>query len=205
MLNKFQDIELQFKHTRFAAIILMTGCVLISAWAVYIGHLHASEAQQKIYVLAAGRVLEAVATDRKDNIEVEARDHIERFHSLLFTLEPDEKLNTANITKALYLADKSAKTLTDDLREAGFYNNLIAGNISQRIETDSILLDTRRTPYSFRYYATEKLIRSTSLTTRILITRGILRNIMRSDNNPHGFLIEQLQVLQNGDIETKTR
>ena len=42
------------------------------------------EAQAHIYILANGKVLEAFAADRKDNIPVEARDHISMFHHVDF-------------------------------------------------------------------------------------------------------------------------
>jgi len=40
---------------------------------------------------------------------------------------------------------------------------------------------------------------------RSLITEGYLRNTLRSDNNPHGFLIEQWRTLENKDISIRNR
>ena len=37
------------------------------------------------------------------------------------------------------------------------------------------------------------------------ITEGFLRNVARSDNNPHGFLIERWRVLENKDLKTLNR
>ncbi len=110
----------------------------------------------------------------------------------------------ATITKALYLADGSAKTQYDNLRESGFYANLIAGNISQQITVDSIQLDMNQYPFGFKCYATEKLIRTSSTVTRSLVTQGSLRNVARSDNNPHGFLIEKWETLENKDLNTQS-
>ena len=39
----------------------------------------------------------------------------------------------SNITKALYLADGSAKRQYENLKENGYYSNIISGNISQQI------------------------------------------------------------------------
>jgi hypothetical protein len=39
----------------------------------------------------------------------------------------------------------------------------------------------------------------------LLITEGNLRNVSRSDHNPHGFLIENWSTLENHDIDTKNR
>jgi hypothetical protein len=53
--------------------------------------------------------------------------------------------------------------------------------------------------------AQEKLIRTTSIVTRSLITEGYLRNVERSDNNSHGFLIERGMILENKDLKIENR
>ncbi|MBW7891448.1 MAG: conjugative transposon protein TraK, partial [Chitinophagaceae bacterium] len=127
------------------------------------------------------------------------------FHQLFFTLDPDDKVIHTNITKALYLADGSAKRAYDDLKEKGYYTNIIAGNISQQVIVDSVSVDINEYPYRFRCYATQNIIRATSTVSRILITEGTLRNVSRSDNNPHGFLIERWATIENRDIKITNR
>ena len=53
--------------------------------------------------------------------------------------------------------------------------------------------------------AIETIIRATSTVTRNLITEGYLRNVSRSDNNPHAFLIEKWKTLENRDIKAEKR
>jgi conjugative transposon TraK protein len=165
----------------------------------------AAMTQSKIYVLANGKALEALAGERKDNLTVEARDHIRMFHHYFFTLDPDDKVILGNINKALYLADGSAKRQYENLKENGYYSNIIAGNISQQISIDSLALNTDNYPYYFRCYATLQIIRTTSIVTRSLVTEGYLRSVSRSDNNSHGFLIERWRTLENKDLKTITR
>ena len=62
---------------------------------------------------------------KENNIPLEARDHVKMFHYYFFTLDPDDKVIQYNITKALYLADVSAKRQYDNLKENGYYSNLI--------------------------------------------------------------------------------
>ncbi len=100
-------------------------------------------------MLLNGKALEAIAGEKKDNIPVEARDHIKMFHYYFFTLDPDDKVIQANITKALYLADGSAKRQYENLKENSYYSNIIAGNISQQISIDSIAVNTDLYPYYF--------------------------------------------------------
>lgn len=161
--------------------------------------------QERIYILANGKALEAWSAERKDNIPVEARDHVRMFHYYFFTLDPDDRVIEANVSKALYLADGSAKRQYDDLKESRYYSNIISGNISQEIVTDSISIDINQYPFYFKCYARQRLIRTTSIVTRSLVTEGFLRNVSRSDNNPHGFLIEKWATIENKDIKIENR
>ena len=149
--------------------------------------------------------MKAFAFSRKDNLPVEAKSHVKLFHEYFFTLDPDDKVIDANLSKALYMADGSAKAQYDNLRETGYYSNIIAGNISQQIIIDSVRVDFNVTPYAFHCKATIKIIRPNSIVTRNLSTQGFLRTVSRSDNNPHGFLIEKWETVDNKDIKTESR
>ncbi|MCD8739083.1 conjugative transposon protein TraK [Mucilaginibacter roseus] len=199
MFTHLRNIETAFQQNkRIVALVILTSAI-ISVAAIWFSFSAYQKASAQIYVLANGKVLEAVASDRKENIPVEARDHIKMFHHYFFTLDPDEKVIQGNISKALYLADESARNQYNGLKEKSYYNNLISGNISQILAVDSIQLNMDHYPYYFKCYATEKLIRSTSTINKLLVTQGYLRNVGRSDNNPHGFLIEHWETLANRD------
>ncbi len=205
MFKKMKNIDTAFRHIRSFTLVVIIGCVLICCFALYKSFSLVSQMQSKIYILANGKALEAYASERKDNIPVEARDHVKTFHKLFFTLDPDDKAITANITKALYLADGSAKRAYDDLKENGYYAGLISGNVNQTITVDSVAVDINEYPYKFRCYATQSIIRPTSITIRSLVTEGGLRNVSRSDNNSHGFLIERWSTIDNRDLKTVSR
>lgn len=202
MFKQMKNIDTAFRHVRSFTLLVVVGSILLCGFTLYKSYQLAGTVESKIYILANGKALEAYASDRKDNIPVEARDHVKTFHEAFFALDPDEKVIQANVTKALYLADASAKRAYDNLKEAGFYTNIISGNISQRIKVDSVQVDIAQYPYYFRCYATQDIIRTTSTVSRSLITEGYLRNVSRSDNNPHGFLIERWTTLDNRDIKT---
>lgn len=199
MFAHFKNIETAFRHIRGFSIIMILACVAVSCFAIFKSYQAAQLAQDRIYILSNGKALEALSAGRRENIPVEAKDHIRTFHELFFNLDPDDKLITAQAGKALYLADQSAKAQYDNLRENGYYTNLVSGNISQQVHIDSISLDIDTYPYPFKCYATQTLVRATSKSERILVTKGTLRNVSRSDNNPHGFLVQQWETLQNTD------
>lgn len=205
MFKQMKNIDTAFRHVRSFTLLVITGSILLCGFTLYKSYQLVGTVQSKIYILANGKALEAYASERKDNIPVEARDHVKTFHQYFFTLDPDDKVIQANITKALYLADASAKRAYDNLKESGFYTTIISGNISQRISVDSIQVDINQYPYYFRCYGTQDIIRTTSTVSRSLVTEGYLRNVSRSDNNPHGFLIERWATLDNRDIKTENR
>jgi conjugative transposon TraK protein len=200
-----RNLESAFRQIRLFCILVILACISLSGFVIWQSLRIVRQAGERVYILASGKVLEAFAADRKENIPVEARDHIRAFHQYFFTLAPDEKVIEANIIRALYLADGSAKRLYDNLKETGYYAGVISGNISQEITVDSIYLDTHSYPFYFRCYATQKIIRATSLVTRDLVTEGWLRNISRSDNDPHGFLIERWNTIENKDLKVESR
>jgi len=205
MFKKTKNIDTAFRHIRLFSIAFIAGCIIITVFIVYKSFQLSEKTQQKIYILANGKALEAYSADRKDNVPVEARDHVKMFHHYFFSLDPDEKVIQSNITKALYLADGSAKQQYDNLKENGYYSNLIAGNISQEMHSDSIIVNIENYPFYFRYKGQQKIIRPSTIVIRSLITEGYLRNVSRSDNNSHGFLIEKWRTLENKDINIQNR
>lgn len=205
MFSKIKSIDTAFRFIRLFTLVVIVACFSLCGFVLYRSYKLAAITQNKVYVLANGKALEAMAADRKDNIVVEAKDHVKTFHQYFFTLDPDDKVIQSNITKALYLADGSAKRQYENLKEGNYYTNIIAGNISQQLTVDSVAVNIDQYPYYFQCFATQEIIRATSIVTRTLVTDGHLRNVSRSDNNSHGFLIEKWKTIENKDIKTSSR
>lgn len=205
MFRQLQNIDSAFRYIRTFSIVFLLASALVNCVALYYSYRQVQAAQERIYILAGGKALEAFSSGRRENIPVEARDHVRMFHHYFFSLDPDDKVIQANLTKALYLADGSAKRAYDNLREIGYFSSLITANVSQEITVDSVQVDIGQSPFYFRCYARQRLIRTTSVLTRSLVTEGYLRSVSRSDNNPHGFLVERWTTLENRDLFTKNR
>jgi conjugative transposon TraK protein len=147
----------------------------------------------------------ALSQDMMQNRPVEARQHARMFHELFYTLAPDKAAIEGNINRALFLSDKTAFNHYRDLSEQGYYNRLISGNINQRVEIDSVALNLDVYPYEVKTFARQYIIREKSVTERSLVTTGRLQNSVRSDNNPHGFILEGFHVSENRDVRTIDR
>jgi conjugative transposon TraK protein len=205
MFTKTKNIDTAFRHIKLFSIALVVGTILLCGFCIYRSYDTVTKLQSKVYVLANGKALEAYASERKDNIPIEAKDHIRTFHQYFFNLSPDDKAIIAGISRSLYLADESAKKQYDDLRESNYYSNVVSGNISQAVLTDSITVNTDAQPFSFRFYGKVQITRPTTIVTRSLVTEGLLRNVARSENNAHGFLIERWHIIENKDLNVKSR
>ncbi|MGB8193752.1 MAG: conjugative transposon protein TraK [Chitinophagaceae bacterium] len=206
MFRQFKNIDAAFKHVRVFSLALVLATVIICGYNSYQTSQVIRESQQKVYFIANGKLIDAVAMDKKEVVAVQLRKHVEMFHFYFYSLEPDEELIKKNVTKALYLADDKAKSEYDNLREQSYYSGIVSGNISQRIDMDSVIINTDRSPYSFTYYGKLKIIRPTTIATRSLITQGWLRPLQTiSENNSYGYLIERWQILENKDLNTEKR
>ena len=97
MFSQLRNIDTAFRHIRAFSIVLMTVCTAVSLFAIYKSYEMVAAYQQRIYILANGKAIEAFSAERKDNIPVEARDHIRVFHHWFFTLDPDEELSLRHI------------------------------------------------------------------------------------------------------------
>ena len=54
-------------------------------------------------------------------------------------------------------------------------------------------------------YARQRIMRESTITERSLVTTCRLINAVRSDNNPQGLLLENLNVIENKDLATYDR
>lgn len=204
--KSLKNIESSFRQLRLFGIAYLCVCTLLVGYSVWKAYRFAEAQRQKIYVLDEGKSLMlALAQDLSQNRPVEAREHVKRFHELFFSLAPDKSAIEGNIQRALFLSDRSAYGHYRDLAEQGYYNRVISGNITQRIEIDSVKCDFQSYPYDVVTYSRLTIIREKSVTERSLVTRGRLLNSTRSDNNPHGFILESFRVVENRDLRVSDR
>lgn len=205
-MRKIFDIQRKFRFTVYVLFITALSLIGVSIYVFSLSANLVERSQQKIYVLDNGKsLLVALREDITENRNAEARDHVKRFHELFFTMEPDKAYIENNIREALHLADRSAMKQYQSYKENNLYNQVIASDISMTVKTDSIHLDFSAYPYRFHFYGKQKIVRKSNITIRSLITSGTLRNISRTDNNPHGFLMENWRIEENKDLETTKR
>ena len=204
--KSLKNIETSFRQIRLFGIVFIALCALVAVFAVGSAYRFAERQREKIYVLDGGKSLMlALSQDLAQNRPAEAREHVRRFHELFFTLSPEKSAIEHNIKRALLLSDRSAYNYYTDFSEKGYYNRIIAGNINQVLQVDSVVCNFDRYPYEVNTYARQMIIRESNVTERSLVTRCRLLNASRSDDNPNGFTIEGFTILENRDLQTLER
>jgi len=198
-----KNIENKIKLAFFVTVAgLLTSIIIV--WIVVVNTNNLIREERKyVYVLDAGIPMLVQRSLLEDNEEVEGMSHVNMFHSFFFNLPPDDRFITNNMRRAMYLIDESGVKLYNDLRERGTLNQIIANSILYSIKTDSVNYDINSK--KFYYYGTQRIERTTTITYRKLVSEGYLMRVSRSDNNPHGLLIYDYKILQNDDIESRTK
>ena len=194
-----KNIEAKIRLATWVAFGSFITSIILSAICCSYAYRQVTDARKSIYILNNGVPLQAGQTDMQVNRPAEYRAHIDLFHSLFFSLTPDDKYIEYQLKKAMYLVDESGVAQYNNLKENGFFNSVLSSSSVITLQTDSISLDLPKR--YFRFYGRLKIDRRSSTVIRSLITEGYLKDIPRSDNNPHGVLIVNWKTLENKDLE----
>ncbi|SDE84244.1 Bacteroides conjugative transposon TraK protein [Mucilaginibacter pineti] len=194
-----KNIEAKIRLATWVAFGSFLTSIVLSAICCSYSYRQVNDARKSIYILSNGIPLQANQTDMQVNRPAEYRADIDLFHALFFSLTPDDKYIEYQLKKAMYLVDESGADQVNNLKENGFFNSVLSSSSVITLQTDSISLDIAKR--YFRYYGKLKIDRRSSTVIRSLITEGYLKDIPRSDNNPHGVLIVNWKTLENKDLE----
>ena len=206
ILGITKDIESSFKRLSSLTLVSVAGSLIFALIVGLYALSFADKQRQKIYVLDQGKsLLLALQTDAIMSKDVEIRDHVTRFHELLFTLSPQKQTIQENLDRAFNLADRSAWEYTQDLAEKGYYARLISANISQQMIVDSVKFVGNGYPWHVETYARQYVVRDSTVSQYSFVSTCQVLDGRRSDVNPHGLLIEKFKVVKNDLVETRKR
>ncbi|WP_207423780.1 conjugative transposon protein TraK [Desertivirga brevis] len=196
-----RNIENKVKLATFVSVGSLLASVAISFLVSLYAYRQVSNARKSVYVLDANSIpLLIRQADIKVNRVAEYKAHINLFHSLFFSVTPDEKFIEYQMKKAMYLIDESGALQYNNLKEKGYFNSILSSSAVLTLQTDSILVDEGRK--YFRYYGKQKIDRRSSFIIRSLVTEGNIQDLeVRSDNNPHAALIIHWKTIENKDLE----
>lgn len=198
-----KNIEQRIKINKAVSIATIIFAVLIVCVGFFFSYKMVQDSRKSIYVLDSGIPVLVKQTDQLLNRPVEYKSQIELFHRLFFTLAPDDSYIKENLEKSLYLIDDSGKKEYTNLREKGFYNQVISSNSMITVRPDSIKVDPEAK--KFIYYGKQMINRKSAIILRKLTTQGEFEDIIRSANNSHGVLIKNWRIIDNSEISTQSK
>ena len=198
-----KNIEQRIRINKIVSLSAISFAAVIVIAGFFFSYRMIQDSRRSIYILDNGVPVLAKRTDVLLNRPVEYKAQIELFHRLFFTLAPDDAYIKENIQKSLYLIDDSGKKEYTNLREKGFYNQIVASSSMVSIHADSIRLNPEQK--KFQFFGKQMITRKSSVITRKLITEGFFEDIIRSPNNPHGVMLRNWRIIDNEELSNQTK
>ena len=205
IIKYFETVETSFRKMKFITVASIVSGIVIALGSVFIAGRMTLSGSDNIYVIDRGSAVMAARSGEDAYRDLETRDHIERFHELMFNLSPNAESIRRNLDRALTMSDRSAYEYWSDLSERGFYSRMVSANISQEIVIDSVRVDMSSYPYQARTYAKIYMLRESNITAYDFESSCRLVDVQRSRSNPHGLMIEKFRVIRNENIGTRMR
>ncbi len=198
-----QSIEKKFRLALTVSIGSLVTSLIIVAMVLFYAFGLIQKERKHIYVLDSQTPVLVNQSDISVTREIEIKSHVNTFHTLFFSLPPDDEFIKNSMNKAMYLVDESGLKQYNNMKEKGFFNQILSSSASISIKTDSIKVDL--TTNKFTYFGTQRIERETSILKRAIVTEGSVRNVPRSENNPHGLIITDWKTVYNKDLEYKPK
>ena len=190
LIKHFNDIEMSFKVMKYLTTLALAAAaaVIIGAMLLYTNKTKAMT--DTIYVVDRGSAVMASRAPEDGYRDIEANDHVLRFHELMLNVTPNAESIKRNLDRALILSDKSAYDYYMDLSEKGFYQRMISANITQEFVADSVKVDMESYPYKVKTYGKLYLMRESNINLYEFESEGQLVEVERSPSNPHVLTLE---------------
>ncbi|MDC6406298.1 MULTISPECIES: conjugal transfer protein TraK [Flavobacteriaceae] len=189
MKTPFKNIYNILKLNRFIVLVTVIGAVLTCMVSVLmvIG-LHRESMDNAFVVNGDGSVIPLKMVSQLENLEVEAKAHLELFHRYFYGI--DASNYESNLEKALWLGNSSVDALYRQKKAEGVYNRLLQYSLVQKVRSIASKMDLQSEPYRFETVTVFEINRGSVTDTYELTTTGNLIHVDRNfPNNTHGLLI----------------
>ncbi len=198
----YRDIYKILKTNRFIVIAVVAMALLSSLFSgVMVFKMNQKALNSAFAVNTDGSVIPLKLVSQNENLEVEAKAHLELFHTYFYNI--DASNYEKNLDKALWLGDGSVDALYRQKKAEGVYNRLLQFSLVQKVISVRSEIDLGKEPYAFRTVTVFEINRGTVVDRYELITTGKLIHVDRNfPKNTHGLLItdyfeNSLRIIKN--------
>lgn len=116
-----KNIENKIRLALFIALGSFITSVAIALIVSVYAYKQVSNARESIYILDNDIPILAKQTNMQLNRPAEYKAHVDLFHSIFFSLTPDDKYIDYQMKRAMYLIDESGALQYNNLKEKGFF------------------------------------------------------------------------------------
>lgn len=189
MKTPYRHIYKVLRLNRFIVLTVVLIAFLSSGFSLYqVRSIHQQMIEKSFAVSPEGAVMPLELVNKEENLAVEAKSHLARFHRYFYDL------NTSNyeshLEKALWLGNQSVDEVYRQKKADGVYNRLLQYSLVQKVTSITSEVELQKAPYSFKTVVRFEINRGTVTDHYELITSGELIKIERHfPRNPHGLLI----------------
>jgi hypothetical protein len=182
---------------------IMISFVCSSAiFAFSINNLYSKQLNTVLVLDSNGEVIPMKWMQRDENIKVEIKDHLEKFHTYFY--QYDAFNVEKSLEKALWFGDNSVEQLYIKRKNDGWYTKVSNYGINQTIEIlpENIEIQGNSEPYSFRVKAILSITQDEQTIRYSFETTGLIIFVSRNyPLNPHGLLITRFAELNRSEIK----
>ena len=189
MKTPYKSIYSVLKINRFIVLTAVCGAVITSlyfGWMVF--DIHRNALNNAFAINTDGSVIPLKWVAQKENMEVEAKAHLELFHTYFYNI--DATNYEKNLEKALWLGNSSVDNVYRQKKADGVYNRLLQYSLVQKVISIESEVDIANEPYAFKTKTVFEVNRGKTVDRYELVSSGNLINVNRNfPNNTHGLLI----------------
>lgn len=189
MKTPYKNIYTVLKTNRFIVVFVVSmalGSLIYSGWIVY--DINKKALSHAFAINTNGAVIPLQWVDQKDNLKVEALDHLRLFHTYFYQINATnfEK----NLEKALWLGNSSVDNVYQQKKSNGVYNRILQFSLIQKVISIDSKVDLSQEPYQFTTTTIFEINRGKVTDKYQLVSSGDLVHVDRSyPHNTHGLLI----------------
>jgi len=202
-LDSLMNLDRAVKQSRIMTLCCFAFTLIFCSLVILFAFNYISKSRGQVFFTNGyGNTLVGYQIERNQNIVAEIKSQVRSFHSFLYNITPDPKEVKINIDRAKSLGDGSINAFIMQRGEE-YYKKIIAQNIEIKYQLDSVKVNAQIYPYQAVVFGKEIIQNKVGFVRRSLITKCRLSEISRTDNNPHGLLISNFEILKNERLASK--
>lgn len=197
-LKSLQDIPATFKIIKISLFVCLAVSMVLSIGSLFWAFSLSKDALKTTYILTdEGKAIMLNNTNKYKVDQFrkpEIVNHIKEFHKLFF--EIDQFNFEKRVDQSLHLIGVSGRDLYKTLEARRYYSNIAANNLEHELVVDSIRVNHKIHPYKGKFYGKIVIRRTDQKLKNVekLYSTFELRNVARTERNPHGLIIENYLV-----------